>query len=77
MQTAKHGRKQAEGMEPKEKDMIEVMKQSADVHTVWVGEEDRIASFHAVDSYELQTFSCHDYFINFLRSLQERGFRFQ
>ena len=31
----------------------------------------------AVDSYEAQTFSCHDYFINYLRSLQERGFRFQ
>ena len=56
--------------------MVEVMKQT-DVHTVWVGEEDRIASFHAVGHYEPQTFSCHDYFINFLRSLQERGFRFQ
>lgn len=64
-------------METKEKDMIEVMQQNTNVHTVWVGEEDRIASFHAVDSYKQQTFSCHDYFINYLRSLQERGFRFQ
>ncbi len=64
-------------METKEKDMIEMMQQNTNVHTVWVGEEDRIASFHEVDSYQPQTFSSHDYFINFLRSLQERGFRFQ
>lgn len=52
-------------------------KQSSKIHTVWVGEEDRIASFHPVDSYELRSFTCHDYFIHYLRSLQERGFRFQ
>lgn len=61
-------------MEVKEKVMTET---KTDVHTVWVGEEDRIASFHAVDHYKPQTFSCHDYFISYLRSLQERGFRFQ
>ena len=61
------------------KDMAVTIKAEAPekVHTVWIGEEDRIASFHAVDDYELQTFSCHDYFIQYLRSLQERGFRFQ
>ena len=64
-------------METRGNDRIETVKQNTDVHTVWVGEEDRIASFHAVEHYEPQTFSCHDYFINFLRSLQERGFRFQ
>ena len=64
-------------MEITEKERVEKMNQNTNVHTVWVGEEDRIASFHAVDSYEVQTFSCHDYFINYLRSLQERGFRFQ
>lgn len=64
-------------METKEKDMIEMRQQNKGVHTVWVGEEDCIASFHAVDSYEPQSFSCHDYFISYLRSLQERGFRFQ
>ncbi len=48
-----------------------------DLHIVWIGEEDRIASFHAVDRYKRQTFTCHDYFIKYLRSLQERGFRFQ
>ena len=54
-----------------------IMNEKNDVHTVWVEEEDRIASFHAVDSYEQKTFSCHDYFVKFLLSLQERGFRFQ
>ena len=53
------------------------VEQPDQVHTVWIGEEDRIASFHAVDTYELQTFVCHDLFIKYLRTLQERGFRFQ
>lgn len=56
---------------------INKLEQPSKVHTVWIGEEDRIASFHAVDSYEAQTFACHDFFMRYLRSLQERGFRFQ
>ena len=56
---------------------INELEQPSEVHTVWIGEEDRIASFHAVDAYELQTFVCHDLFIKYLRTLQERGFRFQ
>lgn len=56
---------------------VSELEQPSEVHTVWIGEEDRIASFHAVDSYELQTFVCHDLFIKYLRALQERGFRFQ
>ena len=56
---------------------IDERGQPSKIHTVWVGEDDRIASFHAVDSYELKSFICHDCFINYLRSLQERGFRFQ
>ena len=64
-------------MEMGVKDMVETMKQASDVHTVWVGENDRIASFHAVDSYQQQTFASREYFIDYLRALQERGFRFQ
>lgn len=56
---------------------INQLEQHPQVHAVWIGEEDRIASFHAVDTYELQTFVCHDFFLEYLRSLQERGFRFQ
>lgn len=61
-------------MEAHEKTMNET---KTDVLTVWVEEENRIASFHAVDGYEQKAFSCHDYFVKFLISLQERGFRFQ
>ena len=64
-------------MEMEVKNMIETAKQNTDVHTVWVGEDDRIASFHAVDSYQQQTFANREYFIDYLRALQERGFRFQ
>lgn len=61
-------------MEAREKTMNET---KTDVHTVWMKEEDRIASFHAVDGYKQKAFSCHDCFVKFLISLQERGFRFQ
>ena len=64
-------------MEMEVKNMIETAKQNTDVHTVWVGEDDRIASFHAVDPYQQQTFASREYFIDYLRALQERGFRFQ
>ncbi len=47
------------------------------IHHVWVGESDRIASFHAVDGYRRETFTCHDCFLRYLRWLQEHGFRFQ
>lgn len=52
-------------------------QQETKLHTVWIGEEDRIASFHAVKDYTMRTFECHDYFIHFLQTLQQRGFRFQ
>lgn len=46
-------------------------------HIVWVGEKDRVASFHAVEDYTLHTFDCHENFILYLQSLQRKGFRFQ
>jgi len=51
--------------------------QEAANHIVWLSEQDRIASFHHVEGYYTQTFTCHDFFMNFLHSLQERGYRFQ
>jgi len=51
--------------------------QEAANHIVWLSEQDRIASFHHVEGYNIQTFSCHDFFMSFLHSLQERGYRFQ
>lgn len=49
----------------------------AQIRQVWVGEADRIASFHAVEGYRLETFPCREWFLNYLRWLQEHGFRFQ
>lgn len=46
-------------------------------YTVWLCNINRIASFHCVTGYELHTFSSHEFFLNFLRSLQEQGYRFQ
>lgn len=45
--------------------------------TVWVGEEDRVASFHPVDTYEQKSFDSRDFFFGYLHTLQARGFRFQ
>ena len=46
-------------------------------HNVWLNDQERIASFHHVDGYSIRSFSCHDFFMSFLHSLQERGYRFQ
>lgn len=46
-------------------------------YTVWLCDVNRIASFHSVTGYERHTFSCHEFFMGFLHSLQERGYRFQ
>lgn len=51
--------------------------QETNQNIVWLSEKDRIASFHPVDGYESQSFSCHEFFMAFLHTLQERGFRFQ
>lgn len=45
--------------------------------TVWLNEQARIASFHNVVGYEERSFRYRDYFVAFLNSLQERGYRFQ
>lgn len=59
----------------KEKD--ETQTKSPEPHRVWVGTADRIASFHEVDTYLLQSFWSHETFVKYLRALQESGYRFQ
>ena len=34
--------------------------QEAPNHIVWLNEQDRIASFHHVEGYYIQTFNCYD-----------------
>lgn len=46
-------------------------------HRVWVSVEERIASFHEVETYKLQTFQTYNTFISYLHTLAEQGFRFQ
>ena len=46
-------------------------------YTVWLCDTNRIASFHSVSGYEQHSFTCHEFFMGFLHSLQERGYRFQ
>ena len=60
-----------------DKEKEETLEKDSEPHRVWIGEADRIASFHEVDTYNLQSFRSHETFLKFLRSLQERGFRFQ
>ena len=48
-----------------------------EIHTVWLSEKSRIASFHSVSGFKKHDFSNHSYFMGFLHSLQERGYRFQ
>lgn len=45
--------------------------------TVWLDEQARIASFHAVDGYSRHGFTVHEHFISFLQTLQKKGYRFQ
>lgn len=52
-------------------------KELPDVHRIWIGEQERIASFHKVDAYKLQIVRGHDDYVKYLETLQEQGFRFQ
>lgn len=56
---------------------MEQKKQDRQFYRVWMGEKERIASFHEVAGYRQERFEDHDEFILFLRRLQEQGFRFQ
>lgn len=51
--------------------------QTGSNNIIWLNEQDRIASFHHVEGYHIRQFQCRDFFMTFLSSLQERGYRFQ
>lgn len=44
---------------------------------VWLDEQALIASFHAVEQYRRCDFHTREYFMRFLQSLQQQGYRFQ
>ena len=45
--------------------------------SVWIDEQEKIASFHPVEGYRKHTYQNHECFMEFLRTLQQQGFRFQ
>jgi len=44
---------------------------------VWLNPAERIASFHPIDGYQRREFTCREFFMDFLHSLQNSGYRFQ
>ncbi len=56
---------------------VEELARHPEIHTVWLNEESCIASFHEVNGFKKHDYSNHRYFMAFLYSLQERGYRFQ
>lgn len=52
-------------------------KEYPETHHIWIGEQERIASFHEVDTYRLQIITGYDNYVSYLETLQEQGFRFQ
>lgn len=46
-------------------------------YTVWLDEQAKLASFHHVEGYYKKIFNSKDFFMNYLCSLQELGYRFQ
>ncbi len=57
--------------------MEDKMEQVPQCRMVWVGEAERVVSFHPVDAYQLEIFQDRERWLQYLRTLQERGFRFQ
>ena len=57
--------------------VVRELGQYSKTHTIWISEQDGIASFHAVEGYMAQTFVNYDFFMSYIRSLQDRRFRFQ
>jgi len=55
----------------------EEMSHECGSHIVWLNDQIRIASFHPVEGFVEKCFASHSFFLQFLHSLQERGYRFQ
>ena len=48
-----------------------------ETHVVWGDEAAKVASFHQVEGYDRHIFANHAFFMDYLSSLQKRGFLFQ
>ena len=56
---------------------LEAAEHERETHVVWVDEAAKVASFHHVEGYERHIFANHAFFMDYLSSLQKRGFLFQ
>lgn len=61
----------------KEQAILEQVKRDPATHTIWVDMTAKIASFRAVETYEMKSFANHDEFMDYVNSLQTDWFRFQ
>ena len=44
---------------------------------IWVDTQRKIVSFHEVPQFEVVAFALHEYFLNYIQSLSDSGYRFQ
>lgn len=61
----------------KEQILLEKVKHDPSAHIIWVDADAKIASFRAVENYEMKSFSTHTELMNYVDSLQAEWFRFQ
>ena len=61
----------------KQEQLIEQAERDLSMHSIWVNDDEKIASFKKVDGYVEKSFSNHEYFMNYVNDLQARWFRFQ
>lgn len=61
----------------KEQAILEKVKQDPAAHIIWVDAAAKIASFRAVENYEMKSFPTHDEFMDYVNALQADWFRFQ
>lgn len=47
------------------------------LYCLWLNAEQQIASFHEVEGYRAMAFHVHKFFMDYLHTLQEQGYRFQ
>ena len=52
------------------------MQKAADASVVWLNSDMQIASFHYEDGYKQMNFSNQAFFMSFLQSMMECGYRF-
>ena len=58
-------------------EILGAAERELETHVVWVDEAAKVASFHEVEGYERRSFANYAFFMDYVSSLQKRGFLFQ